>query len=111
MGCKKKNIAPGRKSDFMGEKAEWLESFKDNVSSAGPAVGKEYTNITNRFLLRYGYDLPFGDNVDGDPEDNPPVIDQDVDEEEKERRDKIRATLRIVGVLSIIQLFKAHSPL
>lgn len=95
----------------MGEKAEWLESFKDDVSSAGPAVGKEYTNITNRFLLRYGYDLPFGDNVDGDPEDNPPVIDQDVDEEEKERRDKIRATLRIVSVLSIIQLFKAHSPL
>ncbi|KAJ7895927.1 hypothetical protein B0H14DRAFT_3425876 [Mycena olivaceomarginata] len=95
MGRKKKNIAPGRKSDFMGEKAEWLESFKDDVSSAGPAVGKEYTNITNRFLLRYGYNLPFGDNVDGDPEDNPPVIDQDVDEEEKERHDKIRTTLRI----------------
>ncbi|KAK6977464.1 hypothetical protein R3P38DRAFT_2581825 [Favolaschia claudopus] len=94
MARAKKNIPPGRKSDFTGEKLAWLESFRDDVLNAGNAVGDEYTSITNRFLKRYGYDLPFTKNVDGDPEDNPPVISSNPSAEEKTRRDDIRAVLR-----------------
>ncbi|KAJ7741253.1 hypothetical protein B0H16DRAFT_1693984 [Mycena metata] len=91
----KKNIPPGQKSDFTGEKAEWLDSFKDTILGAGrDEIRAEYTDIANRFVLRYGYDLPFSDNVVGDPTLNPPVIPVAVTEEEKTRREEIRATLR-----------------
>ncbi|KAJ7716492.1 hypothetical protein B0H14DRAFT_3522255 [Mycena olivaceomarginata] len=46
------------------------------------------------FIRRYGYDLPFSENVDGDPEENPPVIPGNPDAEEKKRRDAIRKQLR-----------------
>ncbi|KAJ7748846.1 hypothetical protein B0H14DRAFT_3513700 [Mycena olivaceomarginata] len=46
------------------------------------------------FIRRYGYDLPFSENVDGNPEENPPVIPGNPDAEEKKRRDAIRKQLR-----------------
>ncbi|KAJ7734864.1 hypothetical protein B0H16DRAFT_1467413 [Mycena metata] len=95
MARKKKNLPPGRKSDFMDEKADWLDTFKDTILGAGrEEIGAEYTEITNRFILRYGYDLPFTENVVGDPTLNPPVIPVATTEEEKTRRAEIRSTLR-----------------
>ncbi|KAJ7715477.1 hypothetical protein B0H16DRAFT_1741919 [Mycena metata] len=94
MTRQKKNIAPGRKSDFVDEKATWLDSFKDTIVGAGKdEIGAEYTDITNRFILRYGYDLPITQNVDN-PEANPPVIPPNPSEEEKARRVGIRTQLR-----------------
>ncbi|KAJ7153790.1 hypothetical protein C8R46DRAFT_1042168 [Mycena filopes] len=90
-----KSVPRGRKSDFTGEKAEWLDSFKATVTGAGlQGVGAEYTDITNRFILRYGYDLPFKQNTAEDPTLNPPVISEDVTPEETTRRKAIRAKLR-----------------
>ncbi|KAK7029759.1 hypothetical protein R3P38DRAFT_3188629 [Favolaschia claudopus] len=74
MARAKKNIPPGRKSSFKGEKEQWLEQFQDQLRDAGDDPGTVYDDATNTFLLRYGYDLPFAQNVDGKPEDNPPNI-------------------------------------
>jgi hypothetical protein len=64
-------------------------------------VGSVYTNATNQFLIRYGYDLPFDENVDGDPEDHPPS-DEPVDDKEQDRRDEIRGQLHAVCVHFLI---------
>jgi hypothetical protein len=97
MGRKKTGQAHGRKSDFTGEKQQWLSGFCDALRDAGDDPGSVYTDATNAFILQYGYDLPFGDNVDGDPAANPPVISTNPDTEEKERRNTIQTQLRAVS--------------
>jgi hypothetical protein len=94
---KKTGQAPGRKSDFTGEKAKWLDSFCNALQEAGDNPGSVYTDTTKAFLLRYGYDLPFGQNVDGNPDDHPPVISESPDLEEKERRAVVYKQLRTVS--------------
>jgi hypothetical protein len=102
MGRQLKGTAPGRTSDFTGEKKAWLEGFHQELldagfGSGGGDPGAVYTDVTNRFLQRYGYDLPFSENVDGDPLANlPPVLDP-VPQEEKDWRQKIRKQLRAVS--------------
>jgi hypothetical protein len=49
------------------------------------------------FIRRYGYDLPFSENVDGDPADNPPDIPANPDAEEKKCRNGIQKQLRMVS--------------
>ncbi|KAJ6461988.1 hypothetical protein C8R47DRAFT_1225622 [Mycena vitilis] len=93
MARPKKGIAPGRSSDFCGEKEAWLATYREQVIDADD-IGAVYTDATNAFLLRYGYDLPFGENVDGDPEDHPPPTGP-VSDEEQDRRDAIRGALRL----------------
>ncbi|KAJ7500472.1 hypothetical protein B0H11DRAFT_2225467 [Mycena galericulata] len=96
MGRKVTGKAPGRTSDFSGEKKAWLEGFRDLLVEAGSDPGPVYTDVTNLFLLRYGFDLPFSENVDGKPEDNPPPADvEKPTPEEKARRDEIRTKLRV----------------
>ncbi|KAF8190278.1 hypothetical protein K438DRAFT_1971149 [Mycena galopus ATCC 62051] len=77
MGRPPKGTAPGRSSDFTGEKKEFLESFYDRLLEAGFGSGGNpgpiYTDVTDKWLQQYGYDLPLSQNVDGDPVDNPPV--------------------------------------
>ncbi|KAJ7178452.1 hypothetical protein C8R43DRAFT_1117840 [Mycena crocata] len=85
--------AQGRASTFTGEKKTWLESFHDDLLAAEDP-GTVYTDCTNRWFLRYGYELPLGQNVVGNPEDNPPVIDPNPSEEEKARRRELRASFR-----------------
>lgn len=85
MGRKPTGVSCRCKSDFTGEKAEWLDGFHNAVCDAGADPGSVYTDATNTFLHRYGYDLPFADNVDGDPEDNPPVLLTNPDVSEKTR--------------------------
>jgi hypothetical protein len=97
MGRPKKGTAPGRVSDFKGEKAAWLSAFQPRLLDADD-VGDVYTDATNQFLLRYGYDLAITDNVEGDPEENPPEINPPLDDEEQDRRDEIRVKLRTVGI-------------
>ncbi|KAK7048773.1 hypothetical protein R3P38DRAFT_3175027 [Favolaschia claudopus] len=94
MARAKKNIPPGRKSAFVGEKQDWLEQFRDQLRDAADDPGTVYDDATNAFLLRYGYDLPFTQNVDGKPEDNPPNISPNPDKVEKTRRDGIQKKLR-----------------
>ncbi|KAJ6487493.1 hypothetical protein C8R47DRAFT_1216263 [Mycena vitilis] len=93
MARPKKGTAPGRSSDFSGEKEAWLATYREQVIDADD-IGAVYTDATNAFLLRYGYDLPFGDNVDGDPDDNPPPTGP-VSDAEQDRRDAIRGELRL----------------
>lgn len=81
MGRRKTGKAPGRVSHFSGEKAEWLSRFETELQDTDDP-GDVYTDATNQFLIRYGYDLPFGENVDGDPEDHPPSDDPVNDEEQ-----------------------------
>ncbi|KAJ7797239.1 hypothetical protein B0H14DRAFT_3493972 [Mycena olivaceomarginata] len=95
MTRKKTGKSRGRKSDFMGEKAEWLDTFRDQLRDAGKDPGSVYTDATNAFITRYRYDLPFAENVDRDPESKPPVILPTTDEEEKARRGSIQQKLRI----------------
>ncbi|KAF7375582.1 hypothetical protein MSAN_00446600 [Mycena sanguinolenta] len=94
MGRVRKGTAPGRASDFTGEKKEFLESFYDRLLEAGFGSGGDpgnvYTEVTDEWLRRYGYDLPFQQNVEGDPLEKPPV-DQPHTPEEKTA---IRKTLR-----------------
>ncbi|KAJ6448971.1 hypothetical protein C8R47DRAFT_1210026 [Mycena vitilis] len=94
MGRPRKNLPPGRKSDFKGEKMEWLDTWRDDILEAEGDPGPIYTKATTRFLTRYGYDLPFATNVEGDPEDNPPEVDPLPDDEEKKRRAGIYKSLR-----------------
>ncbi|KAF8210744.1 hypothetical protein K438DRAFT_1958967 [Mycena galopus ATCC 62051] len=96
MGRKKKDLPPGRKSHFTGEKQEWLETIRDAIRDAGEDVGSVYIEAANSFLLRYGYDFPFGENVDGNPEDNSPDTSPVTDLEEKTRWDGIRNKLRSI---------------
>ncbi|KAJ7078590.1 hypothetical protein B0H15DRAFT_954490 [Mycena belliarum] len=84
---------PGRKSDFTGEKKEWLESFRPRLLEVAKNPSKTYDEITNLFILRYGYDLPWAENVVGSLEDQPPPP-PTTDAEEVARRANIRATLR-----------------
>jgi hypothetical protein len=49
------------------------------------------------FIRRYGYNLPFSENVDGDPEENPPVIPGNPDAEKKKCHNAIRKQLRTVS--------------
>jgi hypothetical protein len=106
MGRKKTGQARGRKSDFTGEKQQWLGGFCDALQDAGDDPGSVYTDVTNAFILRYGYDLPFGDNVDGDPAANPPVISANPDAKEKERRDTIQKQLRAVSFFARLHAFR-----
>jgi hypothetical protein len=53
--------------------------------------------------LRYGYDLPFSDNVVGDPLAHPPLVLDPVPPEEKKRRTAIRAKLRQVRGLTRLE--------
>ncbi|KAF8145018.1 hypothetical protein K438DRAFT_2028941 [Mycena galopus ATCC 62051] len=94
MARKKKGGVRGRKSDFTGEKLEWLDSFRVQLQDAGDDPGPVYTEATQKFLLRYGYNLPFSENADDDPEDNPPVIEPAITPEEKARRAAIQRSLR-----------------
>ncbi|KAF8197799.1 hypothetical protein K438DRAFT_1967359 [Mycena galopus ATCC 62051] len=92
---RKKNGQPrGRKSDFTGEKEAWLDGFREKLQEAGDDPGGVYTDATNAFILRYGYDLAFTENVEGDPEADPPVIEAAADDEEKARRSGIQKKLR-----------------
>jgi hypothetical protein len=77
MARKKTGKSRGRKSDFTGEKKDWLNTFHDQ--------------------LRDAHDLPFSDNVDGDPEEQPPVILPTSDQDEKVRRDSIQKKLHLVS--------------
>ncbi|KAJ7829804.1 hypothetical protein B0H14DRAFT_3465340 [Mycena olivaceomarginata] len=95
MGRKPTGVSRGRKSDFTGEKAEWLDGFRDAMHDAGADPGSVYIDAINTFLGRYGYDLPFDDNMDGDPEDNPPVLLTNPDTSEKTRRGTIQKKLHI----------------
>ncbi|KAF8176871.1 hypothetical protein K438DRAFT_1770348 [Mycena galopus ATCC 62051] len=103
MGRKSKGTAPGRGSDFTGEKKEFLETFHGQLLDAGFGSGGDpgdvYTEVTDKFLRRYGYELAFNENVDGDPLENPPTEPQheDLSAEEKQTRQKIRKTLRTVN--------------
>jgi hypothetical protein len=99
---KKTGESRGRKSDFTGEKAEWLDTFRDQLRDAGKDPGSVYTDATNAVITRYGYDLPFAENVDRDPESKPPVILPTTDEEEKARRGSIQQKLCIVSVLQCL---------
>ncbi|KAF8139534.1 hypothetical protein K438DRAFT_2030521 [Mycena galopus ATCC 62051] len=91
----KKNGEPrGRKSHFTGEKQLWLNTFHEKLHEAGDDPRSVYTDAANTFIQWYGYDLPFGDNVNGNPEDAPPEILPPSDDAEKKRRTSIRAKLR-----------------
>ncbi|KAF8215190.1 hypothetical protein K438DRAFT_1955171 [Mycena galopus ATCC 62051] len=94
MGRPPKGTAPGRSSDFTGEKKAFLESFYDRLLEAGFGSGGDpgpiYTEVTDKWLQRYGYDLPLNQNVEGDPVDNPPA-DQSRSTDEK---NAIRKALR-----------------
>jgi hypothetical protein len=96
MARKKKGGVRGRKSDFTGEKMDWLDGFREQLKEAGKDPGPVYTEATHKFILRYGYDLPFKDNVEGDPENDPPVIEPATDAAEKEHRAEIQINLRQV---------------
>ncbi|KAJ7843568.1 hypothetical protein B0H14DRAFT_2585705 [Mycena olivaceomarginata] len=88
---------PGQSSP-QGEKAEWLNTFRDQLRDAGKDPGSVYTDTTNAFITRYR-----------DPESKPPVILPTTDEEEKARRGSIQQKLRIVhsaaiaGILGTMQ--------
>ncbi|KAJ6477687.1 hypothetical protein C8R45DRAFT_934345 [Mycena sanguinolenta] len=94
MGRVKTGEPRGRKSDFTGEKQAWLEGWRDKIQDTSSDPGAVYTDATLAWIRRYGYDLPFSENVDGDPEENPPVISPDADQDEKKRRAEIQKKLR-----------------
>lgn len=97
MGRPRTGKAQGRTSHFSGEKLEWLESFRQQILDAGEDPGPVYTDVTNLFLLRYGYDLPFSDNVDGNPDEHPPPPLGNPSPAEQSRRDELREKLRAVS--------------
>jgi hypothetical protein len=97
MARKKTGESRGRKSNFTGEKKDWLDTFRDQLRDAGTDPGSVYSDATKAFIMRYGYDLPFSDNVDGDPEEQPPVILPTSDEDEKAQRDSIQKKLCLVS--------------
>jgi hypothetical protein len=97
MGRRTNGQPRGRKSDFTGEKKVWLDSFHDQIRDASNDPGSVYSDATMAFIRRYGYDLPFSENVDGDPAENPPDIPANPDAEEKKRRDGIQKQLRMVS--------------
>ncbi|KAJ7230899.1 hypothetical protein B0H12DRAFT_1077305 [Mycena haematopus] len=94
MGRRKSGQPRGRKSDFTEEKQVWLDGWRQQIQDAGADPGAVYTDATLAWIRRYGYDLPFSENVDGDPDDNVPIIDDDPDPEEKLRRQDIQKRLR-----------------
>ncbi|KAJ7660342.1 hypothetical protein DFH06DRAFT_1326471 [Mycena polygramma] len=98
MARKTENKSAGRQSTFSGEKEGWLAAFEGELAALGKdkkAVGKLYTEIATRWFVRYGYDLPFGKNVNGDPDDHPPPeAPKPMPEEERKRRDAMRAKFR-----------------
>ncbi|KAJ7708876.1 hypothetical protein B0H17DRAFT_1124670 [Mycena rosella] len=66
---KKTDRAPGRESAFKGEKLEWLESFEADFRKSGNQGedrGAFYNDISKKWLTRYGYNVPFTQNVEGD---------------------------------------------
>ncbi|KAJ7096448.1 hypothetical protein C8R44DRAFT_748894 [Mycena epipterygia] len=64
---KRKNKAPGHISSFQGEKLEWLTTFEHDFQTCDRT--QFYDDISKNFLVRYGYDLPFDNNVEGDIDD------------------------------------------
>ncbi|KAJ7609858.1 hypothetical protein FB45DRAFT_1038329 [Roridomyces roridus] len=97
MGKKKTGKPPGRAGDFNGEKLAWLESHESDWKTRGR--GAFYNDITKAFLARYGYDLPFGDNVEVDIEEwEPPNprdgLEGEALEAEMERQEQLFETLR-----------------
>ncbi|KAJ6514721.1 hypothetical protein DFH09DRAFT_1332850 [Mycena vulgaris] len=63
MGHPKTGKPQGRVSAFQGEKLTWLESFEDNFHITKRT--SFYNSISKNFLVRYGYDLSFVENVPG----------------------------------------------
>ncbi|KAJ7620520.1 hypothetical protein DFH06DRAFT_1341645 [Mycena polygramma] len=94
----------GRSSTFSGEKEAWLDSYRDEVEAATKdTIGELYTRVTARWFERYGFDLPFGTNVEGDPEDSPPVPPPyPMPEEEKKRRAEMKKKFRAVSLAWLI---------
>ncbi|KAJ7198725.1 hypothetical protein GGX14DRAFT_401743 [Mycena pura] len=71
MGRRRKDVPPGRTSDFSGEKLQWLMGFEDDFHARNHS--SLYNDVTKQFLKRYGYDLPFDENVPGSIDDWNPV--------------------------------------
>jgi hypothetical protein len=64
MGHKKNGKPPGRTSSFTDEKLAWLVTWENDFRTR--PRGNFYDDVTKQFLTRYGYDLPFEDNVPGE---------------------------------------------
>ncbi|KAJ7609961.1 hypothetical protein FB45DRAFT_876173 [Roridomyces roridus] len=97
MGRMKTGKRPGRPSGFQGEKLKFLESFESDFHT--PDRGPFYDDVTKKFISRYGIDLPFTQNVDGDIEDWKPVdkregLTGDALEDEKKHYREVFAELR-----------------
>lgn len=110
MGRKKTGLPPGRTPDFTGEKQEWLDTFRADFLDPEKEQGSLYTDATNRFIQRYGYDLPIDENVVGRPEDLPPPDASTGEGEEKTRRAAIRKTLRGVRTCLYHTEYRADVP-
>ncbi|KAJ7635978.1 hypothetical protein DFH06DRAFT_1139063 [Mycena polygramma] len=86
----------GRSSTFSGEKEAWLDGFRDDVEAANKnTIGDVYTLVTARWFERYGFDLAYGKNVEGNPDDNPPIPPPyPMLEDEKKRRAEMKKKFR-----------------
>jgi hypothetical protein len=98
-------------SNFTGEKAQWLDSFCNVLRDPAGDAGGVYTNTMKVFLLQYGYDLPFAENVDSDPENHPPVIPANPDPEEKEHCAAVYKQLCMASFFSLELILHDHSDL
>ncbi|KAJ7439841.1 hypothetical protein FB451DRAFT_1191917 [Mycena latifolia] len=65
MGRPKTGKPQGHASAFQGEKLKWLESFAEEFKMTQDRTSF-YNKVVKHFLIRYGYDLPFSENVEGD---------------------------------------------
>lgn len=104
MGRKKSGKPAGRSSSFQGTKSVFLESFKDEFLKAQKTDPSAfYTRITHIFLKKYGFDLPFDQDVAGGiiPEDDEGniVSAPGLPDVEVERRRQILKDLRPVSLL------------
>jgi hypothetical protein len=101
MGRKKTGKTVGRESSFQGEKMEWLLTFENDFRTMGRTAF--YDDISKKFLMRYGYDLPFEANVEGSIEDWQPVnrklgLTGEELAAENDFQEATRKALRLVGV-------------
>lgn len=108
MGRKKSGKPRGRSTWVKGSKLTFLESFKDEFLSSSD-ISAFYNKVTNNWLLRYGYDLPLEAAPHEDEELPPDGIDLlplDEQMEERERRNGLHKTLRLVCATIYIHKLK-----
>lgn len=116
MARAKKGTPAGRSSSIKGTKSIFFENFKDEFIEAQKAdPGLFYDRVTSLYLLRYGFDLPFNEDVSGTeiPDENianridaPGLPDVEI-----ERRKAFRKDVRVVREIYLLFKTDRHRPL